>query len=96
MMPRKVAAIKAIGTRGKVKGKPFAAERRDGKYILHSEHLAAKTGKATRFAVNKVMVDTLNEAAELLNAGGYHIRVFNREHNQWNLRMRSEVEIECA
>jgi hypothetical protein len=95
-MRRKVIAIRAIGTRGKVKGKPFIAERREGKYVLHSEHLAAKTGRATRFAANKVLVDTLNEAVELLNAGGYHIRVFNKEYNQWNLRMKSEVEIEYA
>jgi hypothetical protein len=37
-----VIAIKAVGTRGKVFGKVFLAEPRDGKYVLHSEHLAAK------------------------------------------------------
>lgn len=92
-MPRKVVAIRTVGTRGKVAGKPFLAESRDGKYVLHSEHLAAKTGKATRFAVNKVFVNSLDEAADLLHRGGYHIRVYNREHNQWNLRMYSELQI---
>lgn len=92
-MPRRVLAIKAKGTRGKVKGLDFFAESRRGKYVLHSEHRAKVSGKPLRFAANKVLVDSLDEAAKLLASGGYHIRVFNSTHKQWNLRAVSAVEI---
>lgn len=95
-MPTKIKSITAIGTRGKVKGKHFFAIRRNGKFVLHSEALAAKSGKATRFAVNQVLVDSLEDAAALLHAGGYHIRLYNDEYNQWNLRTATEVRIELA
>jgi hypothetical protein len=55
-----------------------------------------RTGKKVRFAANKVIVASLNDAAELLSRGGYHIRVYNAEHKQWNLRMPSEVEVVYA
>ena len=76
----KVISITAVGTRGKVVGKSFEALQQNGKYVLHSEALAAKSGKAIRFAINKVCVTTLDEAANFLAVGGYHIRVFNRTY----------------
>lgn len=92
-MLKRVGAITAIGTRGKVKGKPFAAISRDGAYVLHSQELASKSGKPLRFAVNQVSVHSLDEAARLLAKGGFSIRVYNEEHKQWNLRTPSEVSI---
>jgi len=88
-----VKAIRAIGTSGKVAGKPFLAVARRGKYTLHSEKLAAKSGKPLRYGINKVQVETLEEAASLLNAGGFHIRLYNAEHKQSNLRAPHQVEI---
>lgn len=92
-MPHTVKAIRATGTSGKVAGKPFVAVASAGKYTLHSEELAAKSGRPLRYAVNKVLVETLEEAAHLLATGGFHIRVYNAEHKQSNLRASHQVEI---
>jgi len=92
-MSNKICTIQALGTRGKVKGKLFTAVPQDRGYVLHSEDLAAKSGKALRFAINKVYVHSIDEVAELLIKGGFHIRLYNAEHKQWNLRAPSEVEI---
>ncbi|MGE6650265.1 hypothetical protein ACQKE0_13385 [Shewanella colwelliana] len=86
-----VISISAEGTRGKVKGKPFFAKQSRGKYVLHSKSISITTGKPLRFAVNKVLVNTLDEAALLLKAGDHHIRVYNEEHKQWNLRSPEQV-----
>jgi hypothetical protein len=92
-MPRVIKAISATGTSGKVSGKPFFAVARAGKYTLHSKDLSAKSGKPLRFGVNRVLVDTLDEAADLLATGGFHIRLYNAEHKQSNLRAPHQVEI---
>jgi hypothetical protein len=89
-----VREIRATGTRGIVKGKPFrAVPGRDGMFVLHSEEKARKSGQPLRNAVNQVRVPTLDRAAQLLVEGGFHIRLSNREHNQWNLRAPSKVTI---
>lgn len=92
-MSKKVLEIRAVGTSGKVLGKLFLAVPSKGKYVLHSEDLAARTGKPLRFAVNQVLVNTLDEAVELLGKGGYHIRMYNQEYKQRNLRAASEIEV---
>ena len=92
-MSKRVLAICAEGTRGKVKGKPFVARRGSKGFALHSEELARRTGKALRFAVNKIYVETLEQAAEYLKVGGFHIRMWNEEHKQWNLRQPAEVKV---
>jgi hypothetical protein len=95
-MSRKVISTRAVGKSGKVAGKMFVAVSRNGKYTLHSKHLSTKTGKPLRFAVNKVLVDSLQEAADLLNKGRYYIRLYNAEHKQSNLRSSKEVEVVFA
>ena len=92
-MSRVVKAIRATGTSGKVASKPFLAVARGGKYTLHSEDLAAKSGKPLRYGINKVLVGTLEEAADLLATGGFHIRLYNAEHKQSNLRAPHQVMI---
>ncbi|WP_146093451.1 hypothetical protein [Xanthomonas pisi] len=92
-MSRVVKEIRATGTSGEVAGKPFFAVARGGKYTLHSEDLAAKSGKPLRYGVNKVLVDTLEEAADLLATGSFHIRVYNAEHKQSNLRAPDQVVV---
>ena len=90
-----VKEILATGTRGKVLGKLFRAIplRRNGMYVLHSEELARRTGRPLHHKENRVLVSTLDQAAELLEAGRHHIRVFNDEYHQWNLRAPWEVRI---
>jgi len=86
-----VISISAKGSRGKVKGKAFFAKQCRGKYVLHSKSISVISGKPLRFAVNKVLVTTLDEAALLLKAGDHHIRLYNEEYKQWNLRSPEHV-----
>ena len=79
-MPRKVKEIIAWGTEGSDKGKKFVATPKAGMYALHSEEVAAKLGKPLNFEATKVFVATLEEAAELILRGGYHIRLYNCDY----------------
>lgn len=88
-----IVAIHAIGKRGSVKGKTFSAQRTNGKYELHSEKRAAMLGIPLNYAATKVFVDTLEEAAKLIESGGYHLRVTNAETGQCNKRRREELQI---
>ncbi|GAB5478650.1 MAG: hypothetical protein Marn2KO_21170 [Marinobacter nauticus] len=92
-MPRKVNEIVAWGTEGSVTGKKFVATPKDGVYALHSEELAAKLGIPLNYEATKIFVSTLEEAADLILSGGYHIRLYNKESGQENKRKPSEVEI---
>ena len=92
-MTGRTVEISATGTRGKIKGKKLTAVKRGGGYVLHSKIRARSTGKPLRFSINKIIVGTLDEAAELLNTKEYAIRLFNDAHKQWNLRERDGVTI---
>lgn len=92
-MPKSVLSIEATGTRGKVRGKLFKAEASIRGYPLHSLDLASRSGKPLRFAINREYAATLDEAARWLQAGTHHIRLYNREHKQFNLREPGAVDI---
>jgi hypothetical protein len=92
-VPKKVKQILAWGTEGSVKGEKFIATPKNGVYALHSEELAKRLGKPLNYTETKVFVNTLEEAANLIQSGGHHIRLYNKKHDQENKRKPSEVEI---
>jgi hypothetical protein len=71
----KITEIYAIGTRGDAAGKKFIAKRdKNGKFVLNKKK-ASTSSSSTNMAVNKVHVDTLNEAFELLTSEQYLINL---------------------
>ena len=72
----KVIRIWANGTRGKAAGELFEARPdRSGKYVLNRKKATAPSGEPTNRAVNKVYVDTLDEAWRLMNTEEYLINL---------------------
>lgn len=70
-----VKSISAIGTRGEAEGKVFTARRdSSGRYVLNRKS-GLGTGAPTNYAVNKVYVETLEKAAELLSSDEYLIHL---------------------
>lgn len=66
-MPAVVTKISAVGTRGEAKGKVFTAKKDSaGRYVLHKKVSARSSTEPTNKAINKVYVETLSEAADLL------------------------------
>lgn len=71
-----VLKISANGTRGMVKGSEFIAKKdKNGKYILNKKTSTPEKGNTTNRAVNKIYVDTLTEAANLLKTDEYLIHL---------------------
>ncbi|MAC32063.1 MAG: hypothetical protein CME38_00470 [Haliea sp.] len=75
-MTSKIISITAVGTRGDAKGQVFTAKRdRDRAYVLNRKVSAPSEGNRTNRAVNKVRVDSLDEAYELLSTDQYLINL---------------------
>lgn len=75
-MKTEIIKISAIGTRGKVKGQVFTAKPDSkGKFVLNKKVSNVTDGNTTNKAQNKVYVDTLSEAAELLESNEYLINL---------------------
>lgn len=71
-----VNKISAIGTRGAVKGSEFKAIKdKNGKYVLNRKTSTPEKGNTTNKAINKIYVDTLTEAANLLSSNEYLINL---------------------
>ncbi len=74
-MPKLVKRLYAIGTRGHAKGEVFEANKNsNSKYVLNVRKISSSP-ESTNRAVNKVEVDTLNEAYELLKKDLYLINL---------------------
>lgn len=75
-MFEKVNKISAVGTRGAVKGAEFIAKKNEnGKYVLNKKTSTPEKGNTTNRAINKIYVDTLTEAANLLKTDEYLINL---------------------
>jgi hypothetical protein len=62
----KIAKISAIGTRGRAAGLEFIAKQdRNGKYVLNRK-VPSTSATMTNYSVNKVYVDNLDQAWDLL------------------------------
>ena len=71
----KVAKISAVGTRGRAAGLEFVAKQnRNGKYVLNRK-VPSTSATMTNYSVNKVYVDTLNQAWDLLQKDGHLINL---------------------
>ena len=92
----KVTRIWAKGTRGKAAGETFEARRdRSGKYVLNRKASVSLTGEPTNKAVNKVYVETLDEAWCLMNTGDYLINLISGAGIR-ALRKLSSIHVEFA
>lgn len=75
-MSELVTKIVAIGTRGAAKGVEFTAKKnKDDRYVLNKKTSTPEKGNTTNRAVNKIYVDTLTEAANLLKTDEYLIHL---------------------
>ena len=71
----KITKISAIGTRGRAAGLEFVAKQnRNGKYVLNRK-VPSTSATMTNYSVNKVYVDTLNQAWDLLQKDGHLINL---------------------
>jgi hypothetical protein len=71
----KITKISAIGTRGRAAGLEFVAKQdRNGKYVL-SRKAPSTSATMTNYSVNKVYVDTLDQAWNLLQKDGHLINL---------------------
>lgn len=87
-----VSRISAWGTRGEAKNFEFIAKAdANGKYVLNRK-TTSTSGNTTNKAVNKVLVDTLTEAANLLATDDYLINLVS-EQNKRALRSYNKVKI---
>lgn len=92
-MSRLVKRLYAIGTRGLAKGKVFEAKRNtNNKYVLNRKN-SSYSGDPTNKAVNKVEVNTLNEAYELLSKDEHLINLTDNNGNR-ALREFKKVKVE--
>ncbi len=72
----KVKEIFAFGTRGKAKDKKFTAKPdHNGKFVLNKKVSDPSGKNKTNMAKNKVYVDTLTDAANLLETDDYLINL---------------------
>jgi hypothetical protein len=71
----KITKISAIGTRGAAAGLEFVAKQdRNGKYVLNRK-VPSTSSTMTNYSVNKVCVDTLDQAWDLLQKNGHLINL---------------------
>lgn len=91
-----VTKISAVGTRGDAKGVVFVAKPNpEGKYVLNKKATTPSKGNFTNNAVNKVYVDSLDEAARLLATEEYLINVVSPNGSR-ALRANKKVIIEYS
>jgi hypothetical protein len=89
-----ITKISAIGTGGKVAGLEFVAKKNaQGKYELNKK-VPSTSATKTNNAVNKVYVDTLDQAWELLQKDGHLINLKGLTGRA--LRNAKAVKIEYA
>jgi hypothetical protein len=70
-----ITKISAYGTRGKAAGLEFVAKKNaQGKYELNQK-IPSTSATKTNYAVNKVYVDTLDQAWQLLQKDGHLINL---------------------
>tara|TARA_R110002072_G_scaffold302794_1_gene488768 strand:+ start:5750 stop:6067 length:318 start_codon:yes stop_codon:yes gene_type:complete len=70
-----ITKISAYGTRGDAKNYEFIAKPdASGKYVLNKK-VQKNGGNNTNLSKNKIYVDTLTEAANLLSTNGYLINL---------------------
>lgn len=86
-----VTKISAYGTRGLEKVQFVAKPDRLDRYVLNKKR-PASSAHPTNKAVNKVYVDSLDEAAELLRTGDYLINLVAPDGSR-ALRQLSKVRI---
>jgi hypothetical protein len=71
----KITKISAIGTRGKAAGVEFVAKQdRNGKYVLNRK-VPSTSATNTNYSANKVYMDTLEQAWNLLRKDGHLINL---------------------
>lgn len=93
-MRGKVKRINALGTRGKALGDVFVAKpNKSGQFVLNRKNSVTAGGSPTNFAINKVFVSTLNEAAKLLATDEFLIHLVS-DKNRRALREYKKVKIE--
>jgi transposase-like protein len=91
----RISKLYAIGTRGKAAGLEFVAKKNaNGKYVLNKK-VPSTSASSTNYAVNKVSVDTLDEAWELLKNDQYLINVTGPTNSR-ALRKLSAIKVEYA
>ncbi len=74
-----VISITAVGTRGGAKGKVFIAKPNAAdRYVLNRKR-TSPSGAPTNYAVNKVYVETLDEAAALMLTSEYLINLVSAD-----------------
>lgn len=88
-----IKRLYAIGTSGKVKGKFFEAKKNKNGYYVLNLKVACGGVESTNKAVNKVEVETLDKAYELLRRGEHLINLTNECGNR-ALREYSKVKID--
>jgi hypothetical protein len=88
----KIAKISAIGTRGRAAGLEFIAKQdRNGKYVLNRK-VPSTSATMTNYSVNKVYVDNLDQAWDLLQKDTHLINLIG--HTGRALRNVRSVKIE--
>lgn len=87
-----VTKISAYGTRGLENVRFVAKPDRSGRYVLNKKR-SSPSANTTNKAVNKVYVDSLDEAAELLRTGDYLINLVAPDGSR-ALRQLAKVRID--
>lgn len=91
----KINRIYAIGTSGKAKGITFEAlQDSNGKYVLNKKVPSSASTK-TNYAINKVLVDALDDAWNLMTDNEYLINLTS-PRNTRALRKKSALKVEFA
>ncbi|MCP8900372.1 hypothetical protein [Gilvimarinus xylanilyticus] len=90
-----VKEIIAKGKSGKVKGLDFVSYKTDKGYELHSNEKMQLTGETLQSSTNKIWVETLDEAVDLLKTEKYRIRLVCNDVSppQRNMREWKALEI---
>ena len=93
-MKGKVKRISATGTGGAALGNMFIAKpNKSGQFVLNRKNRVPVKGKPTNHAANKVYVNTLDEAAELLATDEFLIHLVSDDSTR-ALREHKKVRVE--